>query len=100
MRGVQALKRVLDDRRDFGEREVLLATEPLVEPLPDEPLEGDPEPAVLLLAGAEDRGDVGRLDLFAMSASRLKRATRSGSCAARSWRTLSATFSPPRPSAA
>ena len=64
VRGAQALERVLDDRRDLGEGEVLLAAEPLVEPLADEALERDPEPAVLLLAGAQDGRDEGRLDLL------------------------------------
>ena len=57
VRGVEALERVLDDGRDLGEREVLLAAQALVEPLADEPLEGNPEAAVLLFARAEDGGD-------------------------------------------
>ena len=64
VRGAQALERVLDDGRDLGEREVLLAAEALVEPFADEPLEGDPQAAVLLFSGAQDGRHEGRLDLL------------------------------------
>src|SRR5207248_2678446 len=64
VRGGQALERIFDDGRDLGEGEVLLTTEPLVEAFADEPLEGDPQAAVLLLARPEDGGDERRLDLL------------------------------------
>src|SRR5207249_7406202 len=64
VRGVESLERVLDDRRDLGEREVLLATKPLVETLADETLERDPESTVLLFSRSEDGRDERRLDLL------------------------------------
>ena len=95
VRGVEPLERVVDDRGDLGERQVLLAAQPLVEPLAREQLEGDPQAAVPVLArrpGWSRRA--GDLICAAMAASRWKRATRSVSCAALSCRTLMATFSP------
>ena len=62
VRGLEALKRIFDDRRDLAERQVRLATKALVEPLPVQTLEGDPEAPIAVLSCAENPGDIRRLD--------------------------------------
>ncbi len=57
-------KRVFDDRRNFGERQILFAAKAFIEAFPDEPLEGNPQSAVLLFARPQYRGHERRLDLF------------------------------------
>src|SRR5690606_17883339 len=60
----EPLERVFDDRSHLGEGQVLLTTQALVEPLPHQPLEGDPKAPVLLLPGSQDGRDERRLDLL------------------------------------
>ena len=63
VRGRQTLERVVQNRRDVTEGQVLLATEPLVETLAFESLEGAPESPVAVIACPEDARDLRRLDV-------------------------------------